>query len=226
MNNKVFVIGAAVVALVVFGVLVTKTPKAPIPTAQQTTQPAVPAEQATLSTELFVRSHSPRTGNEMARVVVVEWLDPECEACRAMHPVMKKIISEYGDRVLFVTRFMPYHGGSMFAATALFEAKEQGKFDQALTTLFDKQPEWGDHHAPRSDLIPSYLIKAGISSKSLDKEKLFAKHGDKVKQDQQDGEKVGVQGTPSFYVNQKPLLELGEDQLRDMINRELNSNKN
>lgn len=218
MNNKIFVVITVALAAIFFGVVAMKN-STPSDKPNEVASNLPKAEP--ISAEKFVRAHSPRMGNSMARVVVVEWLDPECEACRAMHPLVKKIVADYGDRAMFVVRFMPYHGGSMYAASALFEAQEQGKFDQALTTLFDKQPEWGDHSNPRSDLIPSYLTKLGIPAKSLDKRAVVAKHGHKVKIDQDDGEAVGVKGTPSFYVNQKPLGELGEQQLRAMIEAEL-----
>lgn len=227
MKNKWFVFGVLGLAIALFAVFWLQK-------GEQSTAVVAPPKQIQTTevesnadlTSAFIRPHSPRFGNSMGRVTVVEWLDPECEACRAMHPVVKKIISDYGDRVLFVIRYMPYHQGSMFAASALEEARELGKFEEALTVLFDKQPEWGNHHQPRPDLIPQYLIKLGIPADRLDREKLIAKHGEKIRMDQEDGNKVGVQGTPSFFINEKPLKELGGDQLRAAIEQELAFSKN
>lgn len=222
MTNKGFVFGAlAVVAVLVAVFFGRKGEEPPLPSQPRSQAPAAQGADQTDASELFVRPHSPRFGNGMARVTVVEWLDPECETCRAMHPAVKRLVAEYGDRVLFVIRYMPYHGGSMFAASALEEARERGKFEEALDVLFEKQPEWGDHHQPRPDLIPTYLTPLGIPAASLEKDAVIAKHGEKVRQDEADGNKVGVQGTPSFFVNQKPLRQLGEQPLRDMIEAEL-----
>lgn len=171
--------------------------------------------------ELFVRPHSRRQGNSMARVTVVEWLDPECESCRSMHLVVKKMIAEYSKQVLFVTRYMPYHSGSMYAASVLEEAGELGKFEEALDILFEKQPEWGSHEKPNPELIPSYLAKIGIPKESLSKEIIVPKHESKILTDKADGEKVGVSGTPSFFVNQQAVQELGEAPLRAAIEAEL-----
>lgn len=227
MRNKWFVFGALGIAIAIFAVFSLKKNKEPAPVAVQVSQPT---EESRVSNPdlsgVFIRPHSPRMGNSLARVTVVEWLDPECESCRAMHPAVKRIIADYGDRVLFVVRYMPYHKGSMFAVSALEEARELGKFEDALTVLFEKQPEWGDHQNPRPDLIPKYLVKLGVPVEKLDQEKLIAKHGDKIRLDQEDGKKVGVQGTPSFFVNEKPLKGLGEAQLRAAIERELMSTKN
>jgi len=159
-------------------------------------------------------------------VTVVEWFDPECESCRAIHPIVKRILAEYGNRIFFVYRYMPFHSGSMYAASVLEEAKEMGKFDEALAVLFEKQPEWGSHHQPRSDLIPSYLLKIGIPPEKLQREAVIAKHGDKIRLDEEDGKKVGVEATPTFYVNGHKLTEIGEQPLRQAIELALSAKGN
>jgi len=222
MKNKWFVFGTLGIAVAVLSVFFFQEKEVPPLTDLPITPPSEEAEtsESALS-DIFIRPHSPRFGNSMARVTVVEWLDPECEACRAMHPAMKRIIADYGDRVLFVVRYMPFHKGSMFAASALEEAREFGKFEEALTVLFEKQAEWGNHHHPRPELIPNYLAKLGIPLAKLDREKLIAKHGEKIRLDQEDGDKVGVQGTPTFFVNELQLRELGEAELRAAIEKQL-----
>lgn len=212
MKNKSFVlviIAAAVAAFFAFKFL---APNAEQPTAAA---PSAPAES-------FVRAHSPTFGNAMGRVTVVEWFDPECESCRMIHPAFKKIVSDYKDRVHFVLRYMPYHPGSMYAASALEEAKELGKFEEALDILFEKQPEWGDHHNPRSDLIPTYLVPLGIAKENLEREAVIKKHGEKIRTDEADGMRVGVRGTPTFFVNGQMLTQLGEEPLRAAIEAALN----
>jgi protein-disulfide isomerase len=161
----------------------------------------------------------------MARVMVVEWFDPECESCRAIHPIFEKIVSDYKDRVHFVLRYMPYHAGSMVAASALEEAREHGKFDEALNLLFEKQPEWGDHHQPRPELIPTYLVSLGIPKNKLEREYLLKKHSEKIRMDESDGKSVGVRGTPTFFVNGMMLQELGDRPLRAAIDSALNAAK-
>jgi len=222
MKNKWFVFGTIGFAIAIYFVAVFNQKETSQQPTEHIAQSSEVANKTTLSlSTAFIRPHSPRIGNNMARVTVVEWLDPECESCRAMHPAVKRIIADYKDKVLFVVRYMPYHSGSMFAASALEEAHELGKFEEALSLLFEKQPEWGNHREPRPDLIPSYLVTLGIPLENLDREKLIEKHGDKVLQDQEDGTTVGVEGTPSFFVNEIPLQHLGEDQLRASIDEQL-----
>ena len=216
MKNKTFVVGAiGAVVLAFFGLKFFNQP--------------TPPTEATLSaapSEYFVRPHSPSLGNSLARVTVVEWFDPECESCRAIHPVVKQIVSDYGNTVHFVLRYMPYHPGSMFAASAIEEARELGKFEEALDLLFEKQPEWGDHHQPRPELIPTYLTALGIPKDRLGMEYLLKKHGDKIRIDEADGKMVGVQATPTFFVNGQIVDELGDKPLRTAIDAALKNSKN
>ena len=223
MKNKWFVFGVlgfSIAMFAMFWMQKAQQPASDVSPIRQTETAAVSGKDANLSAA-FIRPHSPRFGNGMGRVTVVEWLDPECESCRVMHPIVKGIISDYGDRVLFVIRYMPYHQGSMYAASVLEEAREFGKFEEALSILFDKQPEWGNHQQPRPDLIPSYLSDLGIPADRLHRETVIAKHSGKIHIDQEDGNRVGVQGTPTFFVNEKPLKDLGEQALRAAIEREL-----
>ncbi|RYZ77592.1 MAG: DsbA family protein [Proteobacteria bacterium] len=210
MKNRLFVVLALIVVVVGF-FLVKRV------VDSKNSNPVVASETPAAPMGSFTRPHSPSLGNMMAQVTVVEWFDPECESCRAIHPVLNQIIKEYGNRVRFVFRYMPYHPSSMFASSAIEEAQELGKFEEALDILFEKQPEWGDHHEPKPELIPTYLAKLGIPKEKLDKDYLIQKHGEKIKQDESDGLGVGVQGTPTFFVNGRVVYELGDKPLRAAI---------
>ena len=215
MKNKVFVLGAIAAAAIVFFTMKFSTQTKPSPDSNMPSKPQ----------ENMIREHSPTFGNSLARVTVVQWFDPECESCREIHPVFKQIVTDYKDRVYFVLRYMPYHADSMFAASALEEARELGKFEEALDLLFEMQPEWGSHHQPRPELIPTYLAKLGISNDKLDREYLLKKHSEKIRTDEADGKQVGVRGTPTFFVNGKMLMELGDRPLREAIDAALSALK-
>ena len=211
MKNKLFVLGALGIAVFAF-IFLKALPERPVASQSKPPPPA----------SVFVRSHNPVFGNALGRVTVVEWFDPECESCRMIHPTFKKIVNDYKDRVRFVLRYMPYHGNSMYAASALEEARELGKFDEALDLLFEKQPEWGDHHQPRPELIPDYLASLGIPREKLEKEYLLKKHSEKIRLDESDGNAAGVRGTPTFFINERMVPALGEEPLRAAIDEALN----
>ena len=218
MNSKVVAslcVVAAVAGVMALGAYLTPSSKK---TPEQTKGPAL-KERAPASN--LVRWHSPAFGNKLSPVLVVEWFDPECEGCRAIHPSFEKIMSDYSDRVHFVLRYMPFHTNSLYAAAVLEEARELGRFKEALNILFARQPEWASHGRPRPDLIPTYLSTLGIPSEKLERSYVIGKHAGKIKLDEEDGLKVGVRATPTFFVNGEPLAELGEEQLRAAINRAL-----
>ena len=142
-----------------------------------------------------------------------------------MHPVVQQVFNEYPGKIRLVYRYMPFHKNSMFAASALEEAREQGKFEEALAILFENQPEWGSHEQPRPDLIPVYLGKLGIKADSLDRAAVIGKHGFKIEIDRSDGMKVGVSWTPTFFVNGRKLLKMGYDPLKRAVEQALSETK-
>jgi protein-disulfide isomerase len=220
-KGKHFVLIAVAVAIVLFVAMKFMTPADVPPPPPPTAETSASAPKSAAGGSEFVRPHSPTLGNSLSRVIVVEWLDPECESCRVMHPILKKIVKDYGDRVNFVIRYMPYHRNSMYAASVLEEARELGKFEEAIDLLFEKQPEWGDHHQPRPELIPGYLATLGIPKENLEREAVIKKHGEKVEIDKADGQTVGVRGTPTFFVNGRMVQELGDQPIRAAIDAAL-----
>ncbi|MGB7070376.1 MAG: thioredoxin domain-containing protein [Pyrinomonadaceae bacterium] len=185
-------------------------------------KPAISAEQ-------LDRPGSNSLGPADAKVTVVEFYDPECEACAAFAPVVKKLFSEYGGKFRLVMRYMPLHPNSVAAANFTEVAAEQGKYGQAMEMLFQKQPEWGTKHggAPDpstpsiTDLFDRYATELGLDPakvRSAIKENRF---GSKIEQDKKDGQSLGVRQTPTFFVNGRQLARLGEADLRALIDEEL-----
>lgn len=214
-NDRVF---AVVAVLVLIGLFVWGANHFKKEETQATQTPAVDVNELT-------RAHTFTKGPFEASVTIVEFLDPECEACRAMHPIIQQIFNEYSGKVRIAYRYMPFHGNSMYAASVLEEAREQGKFEEALTLLFDKQPEWGSHHEPKPELIPEYLKTIGIKPETLDRAKVIGKHGSKIEIDHMDGMKFGVTGTPTFFVNGKKLPNIGYEPLKLAVEQALSQAK-
>lgn len=169
----------------------------------------------------LIRSYSPAIGDPEAAVTIVEFLDPECEACSALFPVVKQVLKEFDDQVRLIVRYMPFHGNSAYAASILEAARKQGRYWEALEILFERQPEWASHHHPRPELLKGYMRDL-----NLDMERIEASLEDevvqsKIKQDQEDGQQLGVTGTPTFFVNGKKLDQIGYQPLKSAIELEL-----
>lgn len=215
-KNKKFVMRTFIIAIIVFGAFTYFSKQ-----EEETQVPPLPAWVF----EILVRSDSFIKGNPQAKVTVVEFFDPECEACRAVHPVVKKLLDEYPNQVRFVYRYMPFHSNSLYAASILEEAKAQGKYEAALEILFEKQPEWGDHYKPRPDLMPGYLINLGMNPESLKKEIIIPKHQATISRDKNDGERLLVNKTPTFFVNGRMAFEIDYRGLKAAIERALKENQ-
>jgi protein-disulfide isomerase len=189
--------------------------------AQEQERQAAAAQAPAVDPELLVRPDSPSKGPRDAEVTVVEFLDPECEACRAMHPIVNRLMSEYEGRVRLVVRYVPLHQNSLLAASALEAAGEQGRYWDMLEVLFANQPVWGDHHAPKPELIPEYARQIGLDMAAFQPSYEGIKHRAKVERDLADAQKLGVRGTPTFYVNGRPLEQLGYQPLKALVEEEL-----
>ena len=153
----------------------------------------------------------PMKGNPEASVTVVEFTDYQCPNCAAVHPVVERLITEYGDRVRFVVRDFPLssiHADAQKAAEAAEAAREQGKYWDFTAILFRNQ----------SSLKPAQL-KQYAQVLGLDAAKFGAaldsgRFADKIQRDLNDGERIGVNGTPTFFVNGKRTTDASYETLK------------
>jgi len=173
------------------------------------------------STSALVRPHSRTLGPADAKVTVVEFFDPECESCRAIYPAVKAMLKPYQGKVRLVLRYMPMHGNSVYASSALEAAGEQGKYWELLEALFEQQPRWGSHHAPKPELIPEIAAGVGLDMAAFNRTVNSAAHKALIETDKTDGLSLGVNGTPTFFVNGRMLQRLDYGELQAMIDREL-----
>lgn len=171
--------------------------------------------------ERLVRPASVAQGPPSAPVTLVEFFDPECESCRAMYPIVKQLMTEFDGEVRLVIRYMPLHPNSAYAATLLEAARDQNAYWEYLEIMMARQPEWASHAAPRPELLLTYAPMAGLDVERLRLSATNPELGSRIEQDREDGLALGVNGTPTFFVNGRPLLQLGYAPLRAAIEREL-----
>ena len=142
-------------------------------------------------------------GNKDATVTLVEYLDFECEACGAYYPLVKQLSEEFKNDVRFVNRYFPLpgHKNGMPAALAVEAAARQGKYWEMHDLLFDNQKSWGEKQSPDPAIFEGYAKQVGLN---MDQYKIDVKSkevSDRVNRDKNSGTKIGVSGTPSFYLN-------------------------
>ncbi len=183
-----------------------------------------------INPEQLVRPDSPTLGAADAKVTIVEFLDPECESCRAFNPAVKKILQDYGGRVRLVVRYMPFHPNSLRAAAWTEAAGDQGKYWQMQEILFQRQSEWGAKHGPAAAsqakpdvnaVFEKYAMELGLDIEKINKAVTENRYTSKITRDQADGQSLGVTQTPTFFVNGRKLARLNEADLRLLIDEEM-----
>jgi len=167
------------------------------------------------------RPHSRGKGPANAKVVLVEFFDPACETCRIFDPYVKKLLAEHPKKVRLVLRYAPFHQGSDTMVKILEAAGLQDRFWETLQVMYETQPQWASHHHPQPDKIWQFLPRAGVDVDRARRDAQDPKFAEIIEQDLADGRALDVRKTPQFFVNGKPLLNFGYDQLRSLLNTEV-----
>lgn len=159
---------------------------------------------ATVASELLVRPDSHRLSTAAdGKVTVVEFLDFECESCLAAYPGVERLRAEYGDRITYVVRYFPIpsHQNAYTAAHAAEAAARQGKFEPMYKKLFDTTAAWAHQREPQTAVFEGYAQELGLDMTRYRADVASADVAARVKADAADGEALGVQGTPTFFIN-------------------------
>ena len=179
--------------------------------------PAVPQPAANAQ---LVREDSHRLSSPaVEKAQLVEFLDFECESCRAAHPLVEELKKEYGDRITFVNRYFPLpgHRNSGTAALAVEASAQQGQYEQMAAKLFDTQPLWGGKQESQAPLFRGYAEELGLDLARYDAAVADEKTKERIRKDVADGTAFGVTGTPTFYLNGKKLILNTETEFRQML---------
>ena len=165
-------------------------------------------------------------GNADSKVIIIEYSDFECSACRTYYLVMRELMVEFGDRVAFIYRHFPLtgiHANAELAARAAQAAGEQGKFWEMHDLLFEKQNEW-IKAADTELLFESYATLLGISVEQFKTDFRSKKIRDFVRAERANAIKLGLQDTPTFFINGKQIQNPSSvDVFRTIIEGAINS---
>lgn len=181
-------------------------------------------ETAMQYSSFLERDHSPTKGSASAKVTIVEFFDPACETCRAFHPLVEDLVASNHGKVRVVLRYAPFHTGSDYVVKALEAARLQGKYWQALDAVFAAQSDWASHGNVDSRKIWQPLARAGIDVEKAQKAMNSAEIAATLRQDMADVQDLEVRKTPGFFVNGKPLIKFGADELKDLVAKEIIAN--
>jgi protein-disulfide isomerase len=146
-----------------------------------------------------VSSDGPSKGSSTAPLVLVEFSDFECPACKSADGLVKLLAAEYGDKLKVVYRHLPLpmHKDAFGAAQAAFCAGEQGRFWEMHDLLFQKS----DGLVP--DALKGYAARLGLDAGSF--ERCFDSEASRaaVTRDMEEARAAGLRSTPTFVLNGK-----------------------
>lgn len=148
-------------------------------------------------------------------VTVVEFLDFECEACGAFYPLVESLREQYAGEVTFVARYFPLdgHRNSKTAAVAVEAAAQQGAFEAMYAKLFETQAAWGEQADSKASLFREYAAELGLDLAAYDAAVAEPATLERVQSDQADGYALGVQGTPTFFIDDRMVQLQSYDDL-------------
>ncbi|MFV0480401.1 MAG: DsbA family protein [Campylobacteraceae bacterium] len=172
---------------------------------------------------LLIREHSPVIGNKDAKVTVVEFFDPGCGTCVYFGPFVKDLPNKYDGKVKVVYRYLPFHNGSDFMLALVEAARDQGKFEEALSNVFEQYNRWFVNNSANAFLawgvlqqssVDVNMAQAYINANQANLTAMF-------QQDIKDATDLGITGTPTFYINGQKLTKLSPEDLYKAVEDEI-----
>ena len=189
-------IGVAIAALVVTVILTNR----PID---------LPASRSRTSGVSFPEARYSK-GPADAKVTLVEFGDYQCPTCAVFHPVVDALLERHPEDLRIVYYHIPLlrvHPNAIHAAAAAEAAGEAGRFWEMHDLLFVNQAEWANETDPYP-LFAEYASRVGID---VDQFKSVVK-SDRIRSivaaDRQAAANLGVESTPTFYVNGDVINQL------------------
>ena len=151
--------------------------------------------------------------------VLVEFLDFECEACRAAYPFVEELRKDYKGKVTFVIRYFPLpgHKNSMTAALAVEAAAQQGKLQQMYSTMYERQTQWGEKQTSQASVFRGYAQELGLDMAAYDRAVASPATKARVEKDYKAGLEAGVEGPPTFFLDGEKVTVDSMEAFRSLI---------
>jgi protein-disulfide isomerase len=160
---------------------------------------------------------APRLGPENAPVQIIEFADYECPYCQEVNEDLKRLREQFPNQVSLVYKDfpLPMHPLAAKAAQAARCAGAQGKFWEYHDSLFQTKK------------LQMSQLKEEARALKLDTARFDqcfdgGEQAGLVKKDSQEGQRLGLQGTPSFFINGHFMSgAIGYTKLRETVMQEL-----
>lgn len=173
-------------------------------------QPAKPPSTSKVDTSVLGRSDSQKISSDSAKVTLVEFADFQCPACGAYYSVVNQLITQFKGDLTFVYRHfpLPQHQNARLAAYVSEAAGNQNKFFEMEDMLFTNQKDWSEKGNAK-DIFISYAENLKLNLDQFKKDIDSDAIKKKVDRDQQDGNSLGVNSTPTFFLDGEKIKNPG-----------------
>lgn len=178
-------------------------------------QPAKPIAKS----ELILPTTFTR-GNKNADTWLVMFSDFQCPACGLFSSVVDQLADEYPDELYIAYRhfLLNHYPESRYAAAAAESAGVQGKFWEMERLLFDNQAS-----------LSAFLYRDFGNQLQLDMTAFEASMSSsdvasRIEQDLTYGNNIGIQATPTFFLNGRKLELTSANDLMDQVEKEIHKN--
>lgn len=145
-------------------------------------------------------------GDENAKVKVVIFSDFLCPYCASLHQQIDEMLSSDSGSMAVYTRTFLIHDGAELMSRAAYAAGMQGKYKEASDLLFSTYQE----EDPTEDNMIKMAQELGLNTDQFKSDMNSDDAKQYVETDNNDAIKLGLQGTPSVFINGKYLDDLGQ----------------
>lgn len=146
-------------------------------------------------------------GEATASATLVEYSDFQCPACAVYYPVIKQINKDFKGKIRFVYRYFPLrttHKNAEISSIAAEAAGRQNKFWEMHDLLFENQNEWSNLADPR-EKFTEYAKFIGLDMDKFQNDLNSKEIKNRVEADYQNGLSLGVNATPTFFLNDQKI---------------------
>ncbi len=157
---------------------------------------------------------SPVFGAKNPKLTIVEFTEFQCPYCSRIAPVMKDLMAKYPNDIKFVYKNFPlsFHPNARPAAAAAIAAQKQGKFWEFRYALAPHSSRLGD------SIYVEVAKEVGLDIEQFNKDRVLDDAMNaRIQKDFDLGAKVGVQGTPNFYINGKRQDRFSPDLVEKLL---------
>ncbi len=146
-------------------------------------------------------------------MTIVEFSDFQCPYCSRLQPILREVLKTYPKEVKLVFKDFPlsFHKQAKNAAKAARASGEQGKYWEMHDLIF------ANYDKLTEEMFTEFASQLGLDTKKFTADYSGTKYDGLIKDDMSLGQRVGVRGTPTLFLNGKRMSNRSFDDFKIAI---------